>query len=277
MVLPFPRSHDSAPRRRWSSCRDEPKPPPLPPDLRHSRPHHPLGNPARRADARRTKARTRSTSTCRSSPRSCGWCGRPTSTRPTSIMLMNGALDGTPDALDPFSMYVPEDAVTDYMAARQVGVSGAVCASPRSAASPTWSRCRRRGRPRRSASSRATSSRVSTASRRASCRCGGSRRRSPARAGTKVKLEVLRAGETRELHPGARRVRAAGRLRRDLPERAAPARRLLQQGRRRGGRQADGVGRGQRAAGRPSRRRVRRRRARLRRGEAVRRRATSAS
>ena len=36
-------------------------------------------------------------------------------------LLMNGALDGTPDALDPFSMYVPEDAVTDYMAARQVG------------------------------------------------------------------------------------------------------------------------------------------------------------
>ena len=37
--------------------------------------------------------------------------------------LMNGALDGTPDALDPFSMYVPEDAVPDYLAARQVGES----------------------------------------------------------------------------------------------------------------------------------------------------------
>ena len=38
-------------------------------------------------------------------------------------LLMNGALDGTPDALDPFSMYVPEDAVSDYMASRQVGES----------------------------------------------------------------------------------------------------------------------------------------------------------
>jgi carboxyl-terminal processing protease len=36
-------------------------------------------------------------------------------------LLMNGALDGTPDALDPFSMYVPEDAVTAYLASRQVG------------------------------------------------------------------------------------------------------------------------------------------------------------
>ena len=38
-------------------------------------------------------------------------------------LLMNGALDGTPDALDPFSMYVPEDAVQGYLAARQVGES----------------------------------------------------------------------------------------------------------------------------------------------------------
>jgi carboxyl-terminal processing protease len=38
-------------------------------------------------------------------------------------LLMNGALDGTPDALDPFSMYVPEDAVPDYLVARQVGES----------------------------------------------------------------------------------------------------------------------------------------------------------
>jgi carboxyl-terminal processing protease len=37
--------------------------------------------------------------------------------------LMNGALDGTPDALDPFSMYVPEDSVNGYLAARQLGVT----------------------------------------------------------------------------------------------------------------------------------------------------------
>jgi carboxyl-terminal processing protease len=37
--------------------------------------------------------------------------------------LMNGALDGTPDALDPFSMYVPEDAVADYLVSRQLGES----------------------------------------------------------------------------------------------------------------------------------------------------------
>jgi carboxyl-terminal processing protease len=38
-------------------------------------------------------------------------------------LLMTGALDGTSDALDPFSMYVPEDAVPDYLVSRQVGVS----------------------------------------------------------------------------------------------------------------------------------------------------------
>jgi carboxyl-terminal processing protease len=38
-------------------------------------------------------------------------------------LLMNGALDGAPDALDPFSMYVPEDAVDGYLAARKLGVS----------------------------------------------------------------------------------------------------------------------------------------------------------
>jgi carboxyl-terminal processing protease len=38
-------------------------------------------------------------------------------------LLMTGALDGTSDALDPFSMYVPEDAVSGYMTSRQVGES----------------------------------------------------------------------------------------------------------------------------------------------------------
>jgi carboxyl-terminal processing protease len=38
-------------------------------------------------------------------------------------LLMTGALDGTSDALDPFSMYVPEDAVAGYMASRRVGES----------------------------------------------------------------------------------------------------------------------------------------------------------
>ena len=35
--------------------------------------------------------------------------------------LMNGALDGTPDALDPFSMYVPEEGVSDFLAAQKLG------------------------------------------------------------------------------------------------------------------------------------------------------------
>src|SRR5688572_25203902 len=38
-------------------------------------------------------------------------------------LLMNGALDGTPDALDPFSMYVPEENVSDFMAAQKLGVT----------------------------------------------------------------------------------------------------------------------------------------------------------
>ena len=38
-------------------------------------------------------------------------------------LLMNGALDGAPDALDPFSMYVPEEAVDSYLTARQLGIS----------------------------------------------------------------------------------------------------------------------------------------------------------
>ena len=37
--------------------------------------------------------------------------------------LMDGALDGAPDALDPFSMYVPETGVEGYLEAREVGVS----------------------------------------------------------------------------------------------------------------------------------------------------------
>ncbi|HVR30825.1 MAG TPA: S41 family peptidase [Thermoanaerobaculia bacterium] len=38
-------------------------------------------------------------------------------------LLMSGALDGAPDALDPFSMYVPEEAVQSYLAARRLGVT----------------------------------------------------------------------------------------------------------------------------------------------------------
>lgn len=37
--------------------------------------------------------------------------------------LMEGALDGTSDALDPFSTYVPAEAVDDYLAALEIGSS----------------------------------------------------------------------------------------------------------------------------------------------------------
>lgn len=42
---------------------------------------------------------------------------------PDVNQLLAGALDGTTDALDPFSVYVPADAVGPYLAARQVGTS----------------------------------------------------------------------------------------------------------------------------------------------------------
>jgi carboxyl-terminal processing protease len=42
---------------------------------------------------------------------------------PDVDQLLAGALDGTTDALDPFSVYVPADAVPAYFAARQVGTS----------------------------------------------------------------------------------------------------------------------------------------------------------
>lgn len=43
--------------------------------------------------------------------------------RPDVDDLLAGALDGTTDALDPFSLYVPAEAVEPYLEARKVGVS----------------------------------------------------------------------------------------------------------------------------------------------------------
>ncbi len=42
---------------------------------------------------------------------------------PDAEMLLAGALDGTTDALDPFSVYVPAEAVGSFLATRQVGTS----------------------------------------------------------------------------------------------------------------------------------------------------------
>ena len=187
-------------------------------------------------------------------------------------LLMNGALDGTPDALDPFSMYVPEEAVSDFMAAQKLGVtrSGLRVAKERGVAYVI------------AVQEKAPADTLGLEQGDILSRLDGdSTREIPLwriekaltqAPGTEVKLQVLRAGETRdftlvlaEFEPPIAYVETYQR-------RAAPADRVVLQGHGDRGGQAAGVDRRRRAPDRRARRRVRRRRARLRRGQALRRR-----
>ena len=113
--------------------------------------------------------------------------------------LMNGALDGTPDALDPFSMYVPEEAVSDYLAARQLGVtrSGLRIAKERGVAFVV---AVQEGGPAAKLGLEQGDivSRLDSQSTR-ELPLWVIEKSLAGPAGTKVELEVLRAGETREL------------------------------------------------------------------------------
>jgi carboxyl-terminal processing protease len=113
--------------------------------------------------------------------------------------LMNGALDGTPDALDPFSMYVPEEAVDGYLAARRLGSSrsGLRIAKERGVAFVV---AVQEGGPAATIGLHQGDivSRIDGQSTR-ELPLWKLEERLTAPAGTKVELEVLRAGETQDL------------------------------------------------------------------------------
>ena len=118
------------------------------------------------------------------------------------------------DALDPFSYYVPASAMAAYKAQQAAGAASPGIVFARRGGYPV--RRRRRcpaRRPRRPASSRATSSTRSTASRCATRRSGRSRPRSRGPKALRASSSLFRGGDEKRvtLPVAARPLRAAAR------------------------------------------------------------------